>query len=102
MACGLPVIVSDSTGLWGPGDAVRHGENGFVYPSGNIEALSVAVCRLVLDRELRERMGKRSREIVTDFSVERAADGILQAAEFAYRNCARQAPQPAPLPCEEP
>jgi glycosyltransferase involved in cell wall biosynthesis len=97
MACGLPVVVTDRTGLWGPEDAVRNGENGFVYPSGNVAELAAAVRRLVLDRTLRERMGSKSREIVKDFSVERCANGILRATEFTHRNCALRSHRPNPL-----
>lgn len=83
MACGLPVIVSNRTGVWGPEDLVRHGENGFVYPCGDVEALTETVRQLARDRELRERMGNRSREIIEQFSTERCAEGIVSALHFA-------------------
>jgi glycosyltransferase involved in cell wall biosynthesis len=83
MACGLPLVVSDRTGVWGPGNLVRHGENGFVYPCGDVQALAKAVRKLAADRELRERMGNRSREIIEQFSTERCAEGIVNALHFA-------------------
>jgi len=82
MACGLPVVVSDRTGLWGPGDLVRHGENGFVYPVGDVSALAMLVLKLASDPVLRSSMGVRSREIIRDFSYEQCVDGILKALDF--------------------
>jgi glycosyltransferase involved in cell wall biosynthesis len=82
MACGLPVVVSDRTGVWGPGDIVRHDDNGFVYPAADVHALSKLVLRLASDPILRSKMGTRSREIIRDFSYEQCVDGILRALDF--------------------
>lgn len=79
MACGLPVIVSDRTGVWGPGDILRNGENGFVYPCGSVHALADAIRRLTVDPDLCYRMGRRSQEIIQDFSYEKCVRGILDA-----------------------
>lgn len=81
MACGLPVIVSDRTGVWGPGDIVREGESGFVYPCGDVSALAGAVRRLATDPGLRLRMGRRSYEIIQDFTYDRCTAGVLEALE---------------------
>lgn len=85
MACGLPVIVSDRTGVWGPGDIVRDGENGFVYPCGDMDALAEAVRKLAADPDLRHRMGKRSAEIIQNFDYEKCVDGILAALNSVAR-----------------
>lgn len=98
MACGLPVIVSDRTGVWGPGDIVRDGENGFVYPCGNVDALARAVRKLVTDPDLRQRMGKRSQEIIQDFGYDKCVDGILRALNSVVRPPSRQS-NPG-KPCE--
>jgi len=95
MACGLPVIVSDRTAVWGPSELVRDGENGFVFPAGDLAALTGAVRRLVTDAPLRERMGKRSREIVGSFTPARCAKAIVAAARFA---CHRASVLPVPVP----
>ena len=83
MACGLPVIVSDRTGVWGQGGLVREGETGYVYRAGDVAALSDAVRKLVADPELRQAMGRRAGEVVKEFSLDRCVDGILQALRFA-------------------
>ena len=79
MACGLPIIISDRVGVWGPGDIVRHGDNGFVFPVGAIDVLAGYLDRIVEDPVLRERMGQRSREIIADWDFNADVDGILAA-----------------------
>ena len=80
MACGLPIIVSDRTGVWGDGDLVRAGENGFVYPCGDVGALGQAIRRLVTEPGLRERMAARSQEIISGFGYDKCIEGILKAS----------------------
>jgi glycosyltransferase involved in cell wall biosynthesis len=83
MASGLPVIVSNRTGVWGPGNLVRDGETGFVYPASDIEALSGAVRKLAADPALRQAMGRRATGVVREFGLDRCAAGILDALRFA-------------------
>ena len=58
--CGLPAIISDRCGSYGPTDDVRAGVNGFVYECGNIEQLKKQVLRLVQNERLRTRMSEAS------------------------------------------
>jgi glycosyltransferase involved in cell wall biosynthesis len=81
MASGLPVVVSDRTGVWGEGDLVRDGENGFVYPCGDVGALADAIQRLASEPGLRERMAARSQQIINGFGYEQCVEGILKALE---------------------
>ncbi len=81
MACSLPIVVSDRTGVWGHGDLVQDGENGFVYPCGNVGALGQALQRLVTEPGLRERMAARSQEIISGFGYDQCVEGILKALE---------------------
>ena len=53
-AAGRPVVVSDAGGL---PEVTVQGETGFVVPRENPEAAAVALEQLVLDPELRHRMG---------------------------------------------
>jgi glycosyltransferase involved in cell wall biosynthesis len=57
-ASGLPVIVSD---VGGPKDLVANGTDGFVTKGLDLDALTDAVKRLVLDAPLRRSMGEASR-----------------------------------------
>lgn len=61
MACGLPVIATDVSGNE---ELVRRGENGFLVPVEDTEALAQALVKLIRDKDLRERMGMRSRQLV--------------------------------------
>jgi len=77
MCFGLPVVASDAVG--GAPDLVHPGENGFVYPSGDVGALAGALRTLLQDPARRARMGARSREIVAAYSYEADLRGILDA-----------------------
>jgi glycosyltransferase involved in cell wall biosynthesis len=59
MACGLPVIVSDMTGA---ADLVREGENGFIVPAGEAEALKEKLQFLFDHQELCGEMGRRAQD----------------------------------------
>ncbi|MBU0455287.1 MAG: glycosyltransferase family 4 protein [Pseudomonadota bacterium] len=61
MACGLPVICTTNTG---GGDIVRDGQDGFVIPIRDVEALKEKILKLYEDNELREKMGRSARERV--------------------------------------
>jgi glycosyltransferase involved in cell wall biosynthesis len=54
MAAGIPVIGSDIGGI---PSLIRDGENGFLFPCGDAEALADRLRRLLSDEELRRRMG---------------------------------------------
>lgn len=79
MACGLPVVITDRVGVYGDGDIVRDGENGFVYPADSIERLATILDTLAVDPALRARMGARSREIIGTWDYDRDVEGILAA-----------------------
>jgi glycosyltransferase involved in cell wall biosynthesis len=79
MAAGLPVIVSSGTGVWGAGDLVEHGRDGFVFETDDADGL-LRACRAVLDPELRNRMGSAAADRIKDWSFDTAADGWVEAA----------------------
>jgi glycosyltransferase involved in cell wall biosynthesis len=60
LAASLPVI---ATSVGGIPEVIHDTYNGFLIPSGNIEALAGALEKLVCDPTLRMMMGQRSREI---------------------------------------
>jgi glycosyltransferase involved in cell wall biosynthesis len=59
MASGCPVIVSSNVGA---ADTVSEGVNGFVFPSGDVEALADRIERLFRDPSLAEKMGIEAAE----------------------------------------
>jgi glycosyltransferase involved in cell wall biosynthesis len=74
-AAGRPIV---ATRIPGCRQIVRDGENGLLVPVGDAEALAEAIARLLADPALRERMGRRGREIaLADFSVERVIGQTL-------------------------
>jgi glycosyltransferase involved in cell wall biosynthesis len=77
MCAGLPVIVSREVGA--SADLVRHGENGFLFDSGNVEQLADYLRRLLINPELRKRMGEASRKIIANWDYEACVQGIRQA-----------------------
>ncbi|MFF2090942.1 glycosyltransferase family 4 protein [Paenibacillus sp. NPDC058174] len=62
MACGLPVVATNAGGMK---EIIRDGETGFLINSGRVESELVDKLRmLLLDKELRDRMGAASRKRV--------------------------------------
>jgi glycosyltransferase involved in cell wall biosynthesis len=86
MTRGLPVIVSDQTGV-AAGGLVRDGQNGLVVPAGDPTALSGAIRRLAGDAALRARLGAAGAEDVLAFSHEAWAAGFSEA--LASVGCSR-------------
>jgi glycosyltransferase involved in cell wall biosynthesis len=85
MCSGLPVIVSRGVGA--APDLVRHGQNGFVYETGDIEALADYLLSIVATKpELRKQMGQASREIIANWNNERCVDGLKEALASVARN----------------
>jgi glycosyltransferase involved in cell wall biosynthesis len=78
MACGLPVIVTDRCGSIG--DIVLEGENAFIYPAGDADALAASMTRLAGDPALRIRMAERSRQIIDTWTFARGVEGVKAAA----------------------
>jgi len=81
-ACGLPIVSTDAVGCR---EVVRHGDNGLLAPVGDAQALADALRTLILDADLRTRMGKRSRaRAEQEFSSERVIGETLEV----YRSLA--------------
>jgi glycosyltransferase involved in cell wall biosynthesis len=83
MEFGLPLVVSEAVGA-GP-DLVRHGENGFIFPVGDVSSLARDLAVLVDNESLRHRMGQTSRSIIEAFSPENWANGVMQAIEAVMK-----------------
>lgn len=79
MCTGCPIIVSDHVGC-GP-DLVREGENGFVFPAGDVAALARALSRALDERDALRRMGEASRAIIQKYDYAHATAGLLRAFE---------------------
>jgi glycosyltransferase involved in cell wall biosynthesis len=73
-----PVIATDAVGA-AAGGLVRDGENGFLVPAKDPDALAAALRRLVPEPRLRERMGAAGRERVSTYTFEAWAEGFSAA-----------------------
>lgn len=79
MAAGKPVVATDVGGVY---VLVKDGENGFLVPPKDVDALNGRICELLADRNLRERMGKRSAELASEkFSLDRVAQMVRDMYE---------------------
>src|SRR6266704_1363126 len=77
-ACGLPVVAGNSGGI---PDAVRAGETGFLVPPEDPAAFADAICRLLADAELAERVGAAGRRAVETYYNWDRVVGDLRAIE---------------------
>lgn len=77
LACGRPVVVSDACGC--APDLAGDGSAGRVFPAGDVPALSRAIESLLGEPPAAEAIRRRSER----FSLDAAAQGILEAAAYA-------------------
>jgi glycosyltransferase involved in cell wall biosynthesis len=86
-ACARAVVASSNAGCR---EIVRDGENGFLVPPKDTEALAGAITVLLQDAELRERMGRRGRDIVmNEFSAGRVVRETLLVYDELLRKTGR-------------
>jgi glycosyltransferase involved in cell wall biosynthesis len=83
MLCGLPVVVSDRVGA--KFDLVRPGENGYVFPAGNVEALAAVLGEILEDPEKRSRMGAAARRGMETWSPREYTEGMARAVQLAVK-----------------
>ena len=79
MATGLPVIAADALAL---PELVHDGDNGFLFPPEDIAALSDRMVRIFSDEDSRQRMGRKSLEIIQEHDINKSMDKF----EALYRS----------------
>jgi glycosyltransferase involved in cell wall biosynthesis len=62
-ACSLPVIITNNVGA-----AIRDGQDGYVVPIRDVDALSERLLQLYEDHSLRREMGESARQFVQQFT----------------------------------
>lgn len=77
-ACGRPVVASDTPGCR---EVVRDGENGLLVDLTQRDGVAEAIGRLLEKPELRERLGRRGREIAVE---EFALESVVEAHRRIY------------------
>ncbi len=81
MICGTPAIASDRVGAGY--DLIENGVTGFVYPCGDVEALSAILSRVLTDREVLKGIGEAARIRMQSWSPRENAETTVQAVEKA-------------------
>jgi glycosyltransferase involved in cell wall biosynthesis len=85
MLCGCPVVLSDE--IRGRYDLVKDGETGFLYPSGNIEALAEVLSKALGDRRKLNELGAAAIARMETWSPQDNVEGVVTALEKA---CSRR------------
>lgn len=74
MSTGVPVVVTDIGGLK---EIVTNNVNGLTVKKNNPEELSLALMKLIKNKELRTKLGKKGREeVVNKYSLDKSAKDI--------------------------
>lgn len=75
MAFGIPVICTTVGGI---ADVIEQDDSGILIPPGNTNELSAAICRILEDGDLRDRLATRARVTVNErFDVKKLVKQIL-------------------------
>lgn len=78
MRAGLPVIVPDNPSVCG---AIKHLQNGIVYPEGNNIIASECIKRLLDDESLRTKIGIGAKATAKEYSLEKTHLALVKAFE---------------------
>ncbi|MFZ0300338.1 MAG: glycosyltransferase family 4 protein [Candidatus Sulfotelmatobacter sp.] len=103
MACGCGVVATD---CGGPKDIIEDGVNGFLVPTGDVDAIVSRAQLLLTDTGLRNRMQLQAQETVKRFTwekcvseLESALHLVAQGHEISQANLARIATSGMNAPC---
>jgi len=83
MAAGCPVIVSSDVGSGL--DLVADGVEGYIYPVGDVAALTAALSRVLSSPEAASTMGEAARRRIAAWSFEEDILGLRQALAYTTR-----------------
>jgi glycosyltransferase involved in cell wall biosynthesis len=86
----LPVIVSDGVGTLS--QQVRHGENGFIYPRGDINRLVQSLSAVLKDQGTREKMGEVSLQIANNIGYDGYIEVLTQAMNYVRASKCKNIP----------
>ena len=68
MINGLPCISFDCP--YGPSEIIKSGNDGFLIPNGNIQAMADKICFLIENENVRKEMGEKARKSVMRYTPE--------------------------------
>ena len=81
MACGAPIVSADCKS--GPREILQDGRHGVLIPTGDVDALSTAILKLLRDKTLRERLSKTAKQRARDFAVKKI---VPRYEEIIYKS----------------
>jgi glycosyltransferase involved in cell wall biosynthesis len=84
MASGLPVLVSNRCGC--ARDLVREGKNGFTFDPCNIDQLAELMLKISALNFPLSALGNASRQIISNWSPDRFAQGLKDAVDMALKS----------------
>jgi len=79
MNAACPVIVSDDVGC--AADLVQEGVSGYIFPTGDIGALTDALCRVLVSPAVAQQMGANAFVRIQQWGFEQDIQGIRQALQ---------------------
>ena len=89
-ACGKAIVTTDAPGCR---EIVQHGTNGLLVPVKDAAALADAIEKLLGNKKLREKMGRKGREIFEqEFTVEKVNSETLELYSTAVTSCRQRTP----------
>ena len=75
-ACGIPTVASR---IYGISDAVEDGKTGLLFTAGDVTALTQALLKLIVGRDLRQQMGEAARVRALELFPSQKIIGEMQA-----------------------
>ena len=87
MLCGCAIVVSDRVGAGR--DLVKAGENGFIFPCGDRNALAAILSETLSDQKRLHRMGANARRRMETWSPNENIQGLLGALDQSQLLAAR-------------
>lgn len=86
LQAGVAVVATDAVGS--AVEFIDSGQNGIIVPSAQIEALATAMAKLINEPAERKRLEAAGRRTMQEWSVERGAQKVIDAARNALKVCA--------------
>lgn len=77
MCAALPVVISEEIGC--VPDLIKNGENGIIFPAGDIVGIEKALKKLINNKTLRKEMGQRSVERIKNWGFKQCHEGLINA-----------------------
>ncbi|HZK10871.1 MAG TPA: glycosyltransferase, partial [Atribacterota bacterium] len=78
MAAGLPVVAANAGAL---PELVKNGENGYLFKPGDSDLMAKDIITILNDEKLREKMKKRSLEIISDHRISQSFEKVQKVYE---------------------